>query len=41
METSSGEILHPYLCGQGDIEIYERKGRGNEKGAGGMRSALV
>jgi hypothetical protein len=26
--------------GQGDREINERKGRGNEKGAGGMRSAL-
>jgi hypothetical protein len=37
MDTSSGEILPPSLSsygGQGDREIYERKGRGNEKGAG-------
>jgi hypothetical protein len=40
METCSGEILHPSLASmvRREIEryIYERKRRGNEKGAVGM-----
>jgi hypothetical protein len=38
METSGGKILHLTLeswGGQGDREIYERKGRGNKKAAEG------
>jgi hypothetical protein len=41
METSSGEILHPSLASyRVGREIQERKGRGNDKGSGGMRKAL-
>jgi hypothetical protein len=39
METSGENILHLTLAARVGREICERKGRGNEKAAGGMTRA--